>query len=338
MAPQNPFSWKILLPLFILLILIVTGTLGYYWIDGFSLINAFYMTVITMATVGYGEIQPLSESGRLFTIFLIITSFGTFAYAVSTVTKFIIDGELRNFFKEKKLNNSIDKLHGQVIICGFGRNGRQAAHILKKHHKHFVVIEQNAALTSAIQHRHADLILNGDATQDDCLKKAGIARASALITTLPQDADNVFIVLSARNLNPKLRIISRASDDGSDTKLKIAGADNVIMPDKVGGAHMASLVTKPDVIEFIDSITGQDAEHIHLEEILLAHIPATLEHKTLKDLEVRNKSGANIIGIKTVTGEYIVNPAADTILQPHTKLFVLGNHEQVLKLKQILRH
>ncbi|MFZ9451884.1 MAG: ion channel, partial [Bacteroidia bacterium] len=128
MAPQNPFSWKILLPLFILLILIVTGTLGYYWIDGFSLINAFYMTVITMATVGYGEIQPLSESGRLFTIFLIITSFGTFAYAVSTVTKFIIDGELRNFFKEKKLNNSIDKLHGHVIICGFGRNGRQAAH------------------------------------------------------------------------------------------------------------------------------------------------------------------------------------------------------------------
>lgn len=296
------------------------------------------MTVITMATVGYGEIQPLSDAGRLFTVFLIITSFGTFAYAVSTLTKFIIDGELRNFFKEKKLSNSIDKLQGHVIICGFGRNGRQAAHILKKHHKRFVVIEQNTTVTSGLQHRHSDLILNGDATQDDWLKKAGIERASALITTLPQDADNVFIVLSARNLNANLRIISRASDDGSDTKLKIAGADNVIMPDKVGGAHMASLVTKPDVIEFIDSITGQDAEHINLEEIILEHIPATLEHKTLKDLEVRNKSGANIIGIKTVTGEYLVNPSADTILKPHTKLFVLGNHDQILKLKHILRH
>ena len=333
-----PVTWKIILPLAILVVLIFAGTLGYYWIDGFSLFNAFYMTVITMATVGYGEVEPLSDNGRLFTVFLIITSFGTFAYAVTTVTKFIIDGELKIFFKEKKLSNSIDKLSGHVIICGFGRNGRQAAHILKKHHQRFVVIEQDSGLTQSLQHRHSDLILNGDATQDEWLNKAGIARASALITTLPQDADNVFIVLSARNLNAQLRIISRASDDGSDTKLKIAGADNVIMPDKVGGAHMASLVTKPDVIEFIDSITGQDAEHINLEEIVLEYIPATLEHKTLKDLEVRNKSGANIIGIKTISGQYLVNPSADTILQPHTKLFVLGSHEQVMRLKHILKH
>ncbi len=328
--------FRFMIPVYLLVGLIIIGTIGYIVIDGYTLLNAFYMTVITIATVGYGEVEPLSVTGKLFTSFLIITSFVTFAYAVSSITKFIVDGELNVFFKNKRLNAAVEKLTDHVIICGYGRNGKQAAQILKKHDKRFVVIEDDEKVTSVVNHRFSELVLKGDATQDEVLLKAGIMKAKALITTLPTDAANVFIVLTARNLNPNLTIISRASDDGSDAKLKIAGANNVIMPDKVGGAHMASLVMKPDVMEFLDLITAQRADSINLEEISFEFISDSLKNKTLKDLEIRNKSGANIIGFKTVSGDYIVNPSADTQIIPQSKIFVLGAPDQIKKLKDLL--
>ncbi len=323
-------------PLLILLSLWVIGTIGYVLIDNYSWFDAFYMTIITVATVGYQEVQPLSIEGKLFTTFLIVTSFGTFAYAVSSITKFVIDGEFNEFFKNRKLNATIDKLSDHVIICGYGRNGRQAAQVLKKHHKRFVVIENSPTLTATLNHKFSELVINGDSTQDEVLIKAGILRAKAIITTLPVDADNLFIVLTARNLNKDITIISRASEDNSDTKLKIAGANNVIMPDKVGGAHMASLVMKPDVMEFIDRITAERGDNINLEEISFDKIPDELKNKTLKDLEIRNRSGANIIGYKTATGEYIVNPSADTRIIAESKLFVLGTPDQIKSLKHLL--
>jgi len=323
-------------PLLILLSLWVVGTIGYVLIEDYSWFDAFYMTIITVATVGYQEVHPLSVEGKLFTAFLIITSFGTFAYAVSSITKFVIDGEFNEFFKNRKLNATIDKISDHVIICGYGRNGRQAAQVLKKHHKRFVVIENSATLTATLNHKFSELVITGDSTQDEVLIKAGILRAKAIITTLPVDADNLFIVLTARNLNKNITIISRASEDNSDTKLKIAGADNVIMPDRVGGAHMASLVMKPDVMEFIDHITAEGGDNISLEEISFDRIPDELKNKTLKDLEIRNRSGANIIGYKTAMGEYIVNPSADTRIIPASKLFVLGTPEQISALKKIL--
>jgi voltage-gated potassium channel len=319
-----------------MLTLWLIGTIGYVLIDNYTWFNAFYMTIITVATVGYGEVEPLSNSGKIFTAFLILTSFGTFAYAVSSITKFVFDGEFNDFYKNRKLNASIDKLSDHIIICGYGRNGRQAAQVLKKHNQRFVVIENDQKLISALNHKHSDLVVSGDGTQDEVLMKAGIMRAKALITTLPVDADNVFIVLTARNLNKKLIIISRASEDNSDTKLKIAGANNVIMPDKVGGAHMASLVMKPDVIEFIDTITSERGNNISLEEIAFTEMPEALRDKTLKDLEIRNKSGANIIGFKTADGEYIVNPSADTRIITNSKLFVLGTSDQIEILKKML--
>lgn len=327
---------RIVLPVAVLFALVAIGTIGYMVIDSYSLFDAFYMTIITVATVGYGEVHPLSQPGKLFTIFLIITSFGTFAYAVSAITRFVVDGEFNEFYKNKKLNAAIEKLSGHVIICGYGRNGRQAAHVLKKHNRRFVVVESSETVTAGVNHKFSELVLTGDSTKDETLLKAGILRASALITTLPVDADNLFIVLTARNLNPNLTIISRASDDNSDTKLKIAGATNVIMPDRVGGAHMASLVMKPDVMEFIDFITAEGGDNINLEEINFDAISDELRHKTLKDLEIRNKSGANIIGFKTAMGEYIVNPSADTKIIPQSKIFVLGTPDQIRKLKEIL--
>lgn len=323
-------------PLSVLFALIFIGTIGYVVIDDYPLFDAFYMTIITIATVGYTEVHKLSDAGKMFTVFLIITSFGTFAYAVSAITRFVVDGEFNTFLKNKKLNEAIQKLSGHVIICGYGRNGRQAAHVLKKHNRRFVVIENSNQVTESITHKFSDLVINGDSTKDETLIKAGILRASALITTLPIDADNLFIVLTARHLNPNLTIISRASDDNSDTKLKIAGANNVIMPDRVGGAHMASLVMKPDVMEFIDFITAEGGDNINLEEVSFDKPLEEMINKTLKDLEIRNKSGANIIGFKTAMGEYVVNPSADTKIIPHSKIFVLGTPDQIKKLKELL--
>jgi voltage-gated potassium channel len=328
--------YRFFAPMIILISLWCIGTVGYVVIDDYNWFDAFYMTVITVSTVGYGEVEPLSNAGKIFTTILIMSSFGTFAYAISGITKFVIQGEFNQFIKNRKLNATIEKLTDHVIICGYGRNGRQAAQVLKKHNKRFVVIEKSEDITKSFNHKYNDLVLSGDSTQDDILLKAGILNASALITTLPVDADNLFIVLTARNLNKNLTIISRASDDNSDTKLKIAGANNVIMPDKVGGAHMASLVMKPDVIEFIDYMTAVGNEKMSLEEIVFSNVSDDYKSKTLKELQIRNIFGANIIGFKTVEGEYIVNPSAETQLLPNSKLFVLGTPEQIKSLKELL--
>lgn len=326
---------QLYISVFLLLLIICTGIGGFIIIEGYTFLEAFYMTTITVATVGFQEVKPLSEAGRLFTSFLIIISFGTFAFTVTSISKYIIDGEFRHYFKNYKLLTAIAHLDNHVIICGYGRNGRQAAHVLKKHDTRFVVVEQKKEIISTINHRYSELILEGDATLDETLLKAGIKKAKALITTLPIDADNVFIVLSARALNPKLTIISRASEDNSDKKLKIAGANNVIMPDKLGGAHMASLVMKPDVIEFVDFITGQGGDNIRLEEIKFETLSSQYQNKTIRDLEIRNKSGANVIGFKTASGDYVINPSADTVIIPDAKLFVLGTTEQINKLKEL---
>ena len=304
-------------------------------IEHFTLVEAFYMTIITVATVGFQEVHPLSENGRIFTALLIITSFGTFAYAITSISQYVLDGEFRNYFKNYRVNTVIQKLENHIVICGYGRNGKQAAQVFKNNKQKFVVIEKSKELFSSFSQTNIDLFVEGDATQDEVLQKAGIEKAKALITTLPIDADNLFIVLSARALNPKLTIISRASDDNSDRKLKTAGADNVIMPDKIGGAHMASLVMQPDVMEFVDFITGQGGDKIKLEEITFENLPSEFKNKTIRELEIRNKSGANIIGFKTGKGEYIVNPSPDTMMIADAKLFVLGTAEQIKKLKEL---
>ncbi|MDF2435637.1 MAG: Potassium uptake protein TrkA family [Bacteroidota bacterium] len=326
---------KIYISLALIFLIMCTGVVGFILIEGYNILDAFYMTVITVATVGFQEVHPLSEGGRMFTAFLIITSFGTFAYAAASISKYIADGEFNHYFKYYKVTAAIEKLEGHVIICGFGRNGKQAAHVLKKHNTRFVVIEEKKEVIDTITHRHSDLVVHGDATHDEVLERAGIAKAKAVITTLPVDADNLFIVLSAKTLNPKLNIISRASEDNSDKKLKLAGADNVIMPDKIGGAHMASLVMKPDVMEFVDFITGQGGDNIRLEEITFANLSEKFQNKTIRELEVRNRSGANIIGFKTAKGDYVINPNADTMIIPDAKLFVLGTTEQINALKEL---
>lgn len=313
------------------------GTIGYVLIEGFTWMDAFYMTVITVSTVGFGEVQILSPMGRLFTSFLIITTFGTFAYTFSTVTRYLLTGQYKRYLKNYKALSELERLNGHVIVCGYGRNGQQAAKTLKAHKNRFVVVEANHDLVVHVQENEPEiLIVEGDATDDSTMLKIGVDRAQALITTLPKDADNLFVVLTAREMNRELSIISRASNDRSEHKLKIAGANSVILPDKVGGSHMATLVLTPDLMEFLDRISMMGQDESTLVEVRFRNLPRDFEHKTIMELERRYQTGARIIGFKTPENEIIVNPSPDTELVPKSKLFVLGNPDQIKRLKSAL--
>lgn len=321
----------------LLLAVLIAGVFGYRVIEGFSLLDSLYMVVITVATVGFKEVQPLTDAGKIFTIVLILSSFGIFGYAITTITRFIIDGGFRNYYLLKKVYRMINHTRDHVIICGYGRNGSQACRELTQHNQQFIVIEPKDSVIARIREDGIKMFLQGDATQDSVLERAGVHKAKALITTMPSDADNTFVVLTARHMNPDLTIISRASGHYSDIKLKRAGATNIIMPDKLGGIHMAKLVIQPDVIEFIDNIMLQGGNKVRLEEILGTDINACFLEGTIGDLALRTNSGATIIGIKTVKGDYIYNPSPDVIITCDDKLFALGTPEQLDRLKVVVQ-
>ncbi|MCG8573963.1 MAG: potassium channel protein [Flavobacteriales bacterium] len=304
-------------------------------VEGWTFFESFYMTIITVSTVGFNEVHGLSDAGKLFTSFLIITSFGTFAYAVSAITAYIVGGEYRQYFHEYKTIKRVEKMENHTIVCGFGRVGKSAAHDLQFYKKEYVVVEHDTSITEDPQYENA--FITGDSTDDLVLVKAGILDASAIITALPKDSDNLFVVLSARELNPKLKIISRASSYSSMRKLRIAGADNVIMPDTVGGAHMASLIVNPDVMEFLDLIKVQGKSAINLEEITFQELPEELQYTTIGDIQARTSDevGCNVIGYRSPDGEYTINPPKGTKILPNSKLFVLGNPDQIRTLNSI---
>ena len=322
---------KLYLAFFIVVLICIIGVLGFAIIEGYSFGDALFMTIITISTVGYQEVQPLSEAGRHFTMALIVFSFGTFAYALTAISLYLIDGEFKRHLLELRKVKKIEELKNHVIICGYGRNGKQIVQELKESGQEYVLIEKDAEIINDAILDNCNNYIEGEATEDAILIEAGIVRAKALITTLPEDADNVFVVLTAREMNRNMLIISRASKDSSDKKLKMAGANNVVMPDKVGGTHMASLVIKPDVVEFLNHLSGQD-KNISLEEISYDDLPVEFRNRSIADLHVRKRSGANIVGLKNKEGEYILNPAPDEIIDEGSKVFVLGMKSQVEKL------
>lgn len=299
--------------------------------------DALFMTTISITSVGYGEVFPLGEAGRIFTIFLLVTSWITFAFGVARITQFVVSGEINKYFKIRRLMKDIQHLKDHVILCGYGRNGHQAARTLKAHGVPFVVIEKDEHLMQKTETEGEKFLhLEGDSTEDDLLRQAGIERAKALITTLPADAQNVFIVLSARSMNPGIHIISRASEASSVAKLKKAGADNVIMPDYIGGTHMATLVSKPDVVEFIDFLSSEQGTSIHMESVGFEELPAGLQGKTLRDIMTWKKTGVNCIGIKDREGNFQINPPEETPIGPGMKVMVLGTRQQILSMKSNL--
>lgn len=333
------FNFKKLTPFgrWLLMILAVGlfGVLGFMIIEGYDFFDALYMAVITITTIGYYEIQPLSTAGRAFNIIFIITSFTTFTYVLAKLTQSIANGELAYYFIKKRLMQDLEKINNHVIICGYGRNGQQAAKTLRAHKIPFVIIEKNAEAMK--EHKHADaslVYLAGDATDDELLMRAGVNKARAVLITLPEDADNVFIVLSAKSMNPNIHIISRASNQGATAKLYKAGANSVVMPDLIGGTHMATLVSKPDVIEFIDFLSGEDGESIHIEAVGYNKLPQAIRDKTLKQIMDWKKTGVNCIGVKDENGKFCINPSEETIITKGMKVIVLGTKDQIAEMKK----
>lgn len=316
---------------------VIVGSVGYVLLEGYTWIEAFYMTVITVSTVGFREVQPLSDAGMIFTSVLIISSIGAFAYSISALTTYFVDGEYRNTFKAARLKNEIDKLNNHVIVCGYGRVGEMAVSELNDHDTTVVIIESNEKLCEILR-KQGVLVIYGDATRDENLDKAGITSAKALISTLPVDSQNLYVILSAREKNSDVLLITRASQMNSVNKLRVAGADNVIMPDKVGGAHMASLVAMPDVVEFLDHISIQGSDSINLEEISMNQYPDALNKSTLGDIVEHNRVGVNVVGLKRSNGEYEINPGPETALDGACKLFVLGTSEQIRAFNRIINY
>ncbi|TNF40517.1 MAG: potassium channel protein [Bacteroidetes bacterium] len=333
---QEVSSMTIKIGIGVLVTLIVVGTVGYHLIEGWEIIDCLYMTIITIATVGFKEVGPLSQGGKIFTMGLIITSLSSLAYVGTNLARFVFDGDLANYIKTYRVDKKIAKLKNHVIIVGFGRNGEQAAIELAEHGVEFVIIDKRDNVVSRIRENRELLYIKGDATHEEVLEQAGIYEARALIATTPNDADNVFVVLTARSMNPGLTVISRASEMGSQMKLKRAGATNVIMPERIGGQRMAKLVHQPDVVEFLESILLQKTQDVSLEEISCRTLGQQFVGKSILDLRIRELSGANIVGIKTGGARYIFNPDPKMIVSRNDQLFVLGNPEQIKKMKELL--
>ncbi|MGJ8735174.1 MAG: potassium channel family protein [Zobellia laminariae] len=314
---------------------LIIGVLGYRFLSELSWIDALYMTIITVTTVGFSEVGPMDTQEKLFTVVLIILSIFIFAFAISVITEYILSRNSLEELKNKKVKNKIESLSNHVIVCGFGRNGMQAVKRLTAYNKSFVIIERDKEVIE--KYDEDVLFIEGDANEDEVLLAAGIDRARYLITALPDDATNLFVVLSARQLNKALFIVTRASLLTSQKKLLLAGADKVIMPDKIGGDHMASLIVMPDLITFMDKL-GVEGEHTtNLEEVAIEDFKEQVECNSLRDLDLRRRTGCTIIGYIEPDGNYIINPEADLQLQPRSKVIVLGRPEQIRKLNEMFK-
>ncbi|WP_034040693.1 potassium channel family protein [Wocania ichthyoenteri] len=326
------FRTKIYTAVILLILLLAIGVIGFKSMSNYTWIDALYMTVITITTVGFKEVHPLDDATKIFTISLILISVFILGYALSVITEYILSKNSFEELKQKKMQKKIDNLKNHIIICGYGRNGKQAATKLLAYNKPFVIIEKDKELVEKDENDLTPFVL-GNANEDETLMQAGVDRASCLISALPNDADNLFVVLSTRQINKDINIISRASQETSYKKLKLAGANNVILPDKIGGDHMASLVVVPGLMEFVDNLSIVGKSNINIEEIAIEKL--TKEIKTIKDLDLRKKTGCTVIGYKDENGEYIVNPEADLDLAPNSKIIVLGRPEQIDVLNTI---
>ncbi|WP_459210580.1 potassium channel family protein [Aquimarina rhabdastrellae] len=317
----------------LLTLLLIIGVLGFRFYADYSWIDAIYMTIITVSTVGFGEVVPLDEGDKLFTVFLIIMSVVIVAYSISIITDYIFSKNNEQEIKRRKTQKMIEKLNGHIIICGYGRNGKQAVNKLLEYDKPFVIIEKDKEIIEKYQTEQI-LFIEGNANEDEVLIKAGIIKASCLICALPEDADNLFVVLSARQMNKNMRIISRASKETSYDKLKFAGADNVIMPDTIGGNHMASLVVVPDLIEFMDNLSIVGEHTVNIEEVPFEKLFGNQGGRSIRDIALRSRTGCTVIGYKSPRGEYLINPDPDLILEIGSSLVVLGRPEQIEHLNK----
>ncbi|MEM6317722.1 MAG: potassium channel protein [Bacteroidota bacterium] len=328
---MNQQLYKFVIALGLFLLSLVIGILGFTFIEDYSLVDAFYMSIITVSTVGFTEVRELSTEGRIFTSLYIIFNLGVFTYIASVLTTYLFEGELRSVLKNIMTDREISKLRNHVIVCGYGRNGSQACKELMREGREFVVIDKDPSLRQPIPLKSNFQILDADATLDNSLILAGIERASEILITTPADADNVFITLTARELKPDITIIARASEKRTESKLYRAGANHVILPDHLGGVFMAQMVTKPVVIEFLDLLTSssEDKENYKLEPIQYEDLKPQYRDKTLAELRIRSLTGATVIAVKDNIKGMIPNPSASTFIGVDDTMILMCSAESV---------
>ena len=330
------FRNELILSALLFILLILAGTAGYYYSQHYPLIDALYMTVITVTTVGFGEVHPLDAYGKIITVSLIISSVFIYGYAISVITEYVVGENIIKKIINKRMDNKIKKISNHVIISGYGRTGKQAVKKLVNYNTRVVIIDTvKPEDDDMIDFEHV-FFVKGDATKDEALEKAGVKRAKTLISTLHSDADNLFVVLSARQMNPKLDIVSRSANENTAKKMKLAGANRVIMPEVIGGDFMASLVVTPDLVEFINALSKEEmGQKTNLKEIHFRDLPVEYQEKSIANLDLRRQTGCSIIGYKTVDNQYIINPPADMILEKGSAIIVLGQPDQIEKLNRL---
>jgi len=314
-----------------LLAVFTVGTVGYMIIEDWSLLDSFYMTLITLTTVGYGEIHRISPEGRLFTSILIFSGVGLVFYTIGAFTQVMVEGQLRNILGKRKLENQIKKLSGHVIICGFGRCGTRVAEVLQARDMPFVAVEKDEDTILALNEM-GYLYLHADATLDATLMDANIKEARTLVAALPSDAQNLYVSLTARELNPELYIVARAEEEASVLRLKRAGADRVISPYTIAANHLARAVIHPTVVDFIELANQTENMELEISEITVGRKYSENE-VSLRESGLRENYGVIIVAIRKTTGAMLFNPPTNTVLQAGDKLVALGSVEGIRDLE-----
>ncbi len=326
------FRKSILKVLMVIAVTIAFGTAGYMLIQGWGFLDALYMTVITLTTVGYREVHPLSDRGIIFTILLLVGGVGAVFYALTKGAQVILDLEFNQIFRRKRVEKAIRGLKDHYIICGYGRMGKIIAKELQEEGVKFVVIEKRPG-----PYEGGEIpILKGDATRDETLGEAGIDRAAGLISVLPSDAENLFVVLSARGLNPDLLIVARAIEEGSEQKLLRAGATKVVSPYHIGGLRMAHTVLKPTVVDFLEFATKSGNIELQMEEIQIQE-KSKLIGLTLEECGIGRDLGVIIVAIKQPTGDTRFNPTFRSTVKPGDTLIALGEQSKLRRVEEMAR-
>ncbi|MGL4534440.1 MAG: potassium channel family protein [Fusobacteriaceae bacterium] len=314
----------------------IIGVSGFFWIEEYSLLNSFYMTSITLGTVGFSEVVPLSDSGKIFTSILIFAGLTVYIYSISTLTSLIIEGELKKYFKDVKMNNKINKLQNHFIIVGYGRTGERIVENFRNSNLEFLIIEKNPEVIEMLKKKYTNppLYILGDATEDSVLINAGIERSGTLIPVLSDDTGNLFITMSGKLLNPKIKVITRINDYSNYEKLKKVGATKILSSFDVTGDRIYSMAIESNLLSFQDMVdTYKNAKDLNLARILITE-KSKFTNNALSYAELPKKIGIIVIGIER-DEELLINPKASTVLNLKDRLLVMGTMDQIKKLEDL---
>jgi voltage-gated potassium channel len=316
-------------------VLLTIGTFGYHWIEGeeWSYFDGFYMTAITLTTIGYSEVHPLSDSGRLFTVVLAFGGIFTLGYFASELVRAVVTGQLQQAIGRQWVDDKLATLSGHLIVCGYGRMGKIVCSELDRQKKWFVLIDSDPTVLEDLPYTHC-LPLVGDATTDELLRKAGLERAKALVSVVGSDADNLYITLSARLLAPKLLIVARAEEEDAEIKLRKVGANKVISPYLAGGHRAVQAVLRPAVLHFMEMATRPEFLDLQIEEVRVSP-GSVIAGQSLRHARIGADLGVVVVGILRPGGELLYNPPGDTVMEPEAILIALGQRRQLDRLEQM---